>query len=577
MAPRAVRLVLIAAAAGTARAGDKELEVQLRQLEQELRENQAQIKALEGAAEAEHARQLNDANMSPNAKPSIFGDGPGTRSYRADESFVGAMNHAWLIICGSLVMFMQAGFALLEAGTCRRKFVQNILLKNLTDVAVGTLGWWSFGWSFAYSGPTETIDGTDYKDNGFIGYEEFFAHHFTVARADGQQEPSNKMVNWFFQWAFASAAATIVSGGVAERMKFPGYCIYSFLLTSFVYPVIVAWTWGYGFLAKVGVGYMDFAGSGIVHMTGGIGALVGSVIAGQREGPDGKRFKSPMMKFEPILADGEVDEFAPHNMALVAFGTLILWFGWYGFNCGSTLAMDGIETGYKAAHVAMTTTLAASVGGLTAFCLRYVLIKKYDVGAFCNGILAGLVSITAPCSNVDHGVAIVIGILGALIYQGASSLLKLVKIDDPLDAFPIHGACGAWGVFAAALFDWGHAFKTVHGWNGFKCVTDTNGACKGDGGTDAVGGELIGANLLEILVICAWTAAFSGMIFLPLKAVGWLVATPEEQREGFDEAKHTPTKAYDYSQMGRSLEQERNEQMPARSEQERARPEENNA
>eukprot|EP00415_Alexandrium_ostenfeldii_P001218 UN1218 len=209
--------------------------------------------------------------------------------------------------------------------------------------------------------------------------------------------------------------------------------------------------------------------------------------------------------------------------------------------------MDGIEAGFKAAHVAMTTTLSAASGGLTVFCLRYVLIKKYDVGAFCNGILAGLVSITAPCSNIDTGSAVAVGLIGGLIFQGTSSLMELVKIDDPLDAFAVHGACGMWGVMAAALFDWGHAFSSVHGWNGFKCITDSNGNCQA-----GLGGELIGVNLAEIVCVTLWVAAWSTVIFFPLKLMGWLVASPEEQEMGFDEAKHSPPKAYDYSQGGAS-------------------------
>merc|ERR1712187_141612 len=237
-----------------------------------------------------------------------------------------------------------------------------------------------------------------------------------------------------------SAAATIVSGGVAERMSFPGYLVYSFLMTSFIYPVCVAWTWGYGWLgAGAGVGWnmsgsFDFAGSGIVHMTGGVGALVGAIIVGARKG----RWEKP-------------EEFEPHSLPLVVLGTFILWFGWYGFNCGSTLGLSSTSTGEQAAQVAMNTTIAAAVGGLVVFGLRAILLKGlYDIGGFCNGILAGLVSITAPCGTVHSHDAFVIGLLGGFVYQGSSVLLKTLRIDDPIDAFAVHGACGAWGVLAAA-------------------------------------------------------------------------------------------------------------------------------
>ncbi|CAJ1348866.1 unnamed protein product [Effrenium voratum] len=364
--------------------------------------------------------------------PSIHGATTNvTRAYTASEEVKGALDHMWLIVCGAMVMFMQAGFAMVESGCCRAKNVQNILLKNLSDVCVGTIGWWFSGWAIAYGGPMK--DGL--LENGFMGHEQWFGIGFVGYKQDGQLEPTTGMLNWFFQWAFCSAAATIVSGGVAERVSFGGYVCYSFLMTAFVYPVIVAWTWGYGWLASINsAGFMDFAGSGVVHMTGGVGALVGAVIAGPRTG----RFENP-------------EQFGPHSLPLMVLGTFIL----YGFNCGSTLGMNSISSGFMAAQVAMNTTIAAATGGLVVFILRLAMTRKYDIGGFCNGILAGLVSITAPCGNVECGSAFGIAILGACVYQGASSLLQKLKVDDPIDAFAVHGAAGAWGVLAAALFDWG--------------------------------------------------------------------------------------------------------------------------
>mmetsp|Transcript_34142 Transcript_34142/g.105035 ORF Transcript_34142/g.105035 Transcript_34142/m.105035 type:complete len:543 (-) Transcript_34142:61-1689(-) len=523
--PSGLRRLALAAALVAGAAADADLEAKLADLEQQFKANHAEIEALEVAqvAKAAEARRLSTLPAS------IYGASNTTRAYTVEESLMGALTHIWLILCGALVMFMQAGFAMLEAGTCRRKFVQNILLKNLTDVAVGTLGWWIFGWSFAYSGPY-TDDGL--LKNKFAGKDSFAGHHFATEMSDGQQEPTTNELNWFFQWAFASAAATIVSGGVAERVKFPGYVVYSFLLTSFIYPIVVAWTWGYGWLNDINAaGYMDFAGSGIVHMTGGVGALVGAIIAGPRNGRFDKREKD------------ETDPFAPHSIPLMVLGTFILWFGWYGFNCGSTLAMTGIEDGFKAAQVAMNTTIAASVAGLLVFLLRFAILRLYDVTAFCNGVLAGLVSITAPCGNVECGSALAIGIVGALLYEGTSQLLKKVKIDDPLDAFPVHGACGAWGVFAAALFDWGKSFKTVHAWQAFRCIRDENDVnCAGL--ADGLGKKLIAANCLEILSIVGWVGGLSVVIFLPLKLLKFLVATPDEQDAGFDVKKHSPPRGY---------------------------------
>eukprot|EP00930_Biecheleria_cincta_P009284 TRINITY_DN1109_c0_g1_i1.p1 TRINITY_DN1109_c0_g1~~TRINITY_DN1109_c0_g1_i1.p1 ORF type:complete len:544 (-),score=95.97 TRINITY_DN1109_c0_g1_i1:392-2023(-) len=448
------------------------------------------------------------------------------RAFTDIENLQQALDHTWFILCGAMVMFMQAGFAMVESGCCRAKNVQNILLKNLTDVCVGTLGWWMSGWAFAYGGPM--VDG--YLENGFIGTDQFFGAGFMSTPKAGMIEPTGAIKSWFFQWAFCGAAATIVSGGVAERVNFPGYCIFSFVMTAFIYPVCVAWTWGYGFLAKdiSDVGYMDFAGSGVVHMTGGVGALVGAIIAGPRMG----RFDNP-------------DAFNPHSLPLIVLGTFILWFGWYGFNCGSTLGMTTAAKGMMAAQVAMNTTIAGATGGLTVFTLRLALLKKYDIGGFCNGILAGLVSITAPCGNVEVGPAFVIALIGGFLYQGASALLRKVKVDDPIDAFAVHGVCGAWGTLAAALFDWGDGFDLYHGWSGFACAQDASGVClKG-----AWGGGMA-ANVVEVLAIASWVAAWSTIIFLPLRLANFLRASDSVQQEGFDAAKHSPSKAYAMGEPG---------------------------
>merc|ERR1712048_978051 len=357
------------------------------------------------------------------------------------------------------------------------------------------------------------------------GTEGWFGMGYLETDADGKQTPvGGKMLNWFFQWAFCSAAATIVSGGVAERVKFPGYVIYSLLMTAFIYPVVVAWTWGYGWLADLNdIGFMDFAGSGIVHMTGGVGALVGAICSGPRNG----RWENP-------------DLFVPHSLPLVVLGTFILWFGWYGFNCGSTLGLSDASTGEMAAHVAMNTTIAAATGGLVVFLLRVAILKgAYDIGGFCNGILAGLVSITAGCGNVDCGSAFVIGVIGGFVYQGASVLLKKLKIDDPIDAFAVHGAAGAWGVMGCALFDWGKGVDYSHGWGGFDCGRDDDGKC-----IEGLNTQLIVANFVEVIAISAWVAILSLAVFVPLRFLGFLRADDDLQEAGMDMAKHSPSKAY---------------------------------
>lgn len=446
-----------------------------------------------------------------------------------DYSVAQPLDTMWLLLCGALVMFMQCGFAMLEAGCCRMKNVQHILLKNFTDVCVGTLGWFIFGYTFAYRGEYDE-DGS-LKNGGFIGYEAFAGVGFYETGNNGIKTintPTLKgdytmYIHWFFQWAFCTAAATIVSGGVAERVNFKGYVIYSFFMSTFIYPVLVAWTWGYGWIAGEvnDVGYIDFAGSGIVHMAGGVGALMGALLAGSRK----DRWLHP-------------EDFCLHSLPLVVLGTFILWFGWYGFNCGSTLSMKTDSDAAKAALVAMNTTTSAAAGGITALFVQFLVTQKYDLGGLCNGILAGLVSITAPCSNVDIGTAIVIGMLGGYICVMTSLMLKRLHVDDPLDAFPVHGACGAWGVLAAALFDWGEGFKYANGWSGFTCA-------KGEDGCDEHGwSKTFAANMVEILMVIVWVGGLSGILFSILKLLGLLTLGDEEQDVGADVAEHTPTTAY---------------------------------
>merc|ERR1712048_599149 len=342
---------------------------------------------------------------------------------------------------------------------------------------------------------------------------------------------TTSQLNWFFQWAFCSAAATIVSGGVAERIMFPPYALFSFLMTGFVYPIVVAWTWGYGWLAAINdVGYMDFAGSGVVHLTGGIGALVAAIIVGPRTG-----------RFDPARAE----EFAPHNLSLCVLGTFILWFGWYGFNCGSTLSLHSATTGAMAAQVAMNTTISAATGGLVVLVLRLGITfktegsPKYDLNGMCAGILGGLVSITAPCGTVECGSSVAIGLIGGIFYVGSSAGLKKAGIDDPLDAFPVHGACGIWGVLAAAFFDWGVGFDYAHGWSGYSCVQGDDGNCLEGGWV-----MLFTANIVEIFAIIAWTGALTAIILLPMRLAGILRATEDVQVEGLDFGKHSPNTGY---------------------------------
>jgi Amt family ammonium transporter len=279
-----------------------------------------------------------------------------------------AMDTMWLLVCGFLIMLMQAGFAMVESGTCRTINVSNILLKNMVDVCVGTLCWFAFGYSFAYG-----FDSTKADTDVFAGNMNYFGHEFLESNENGDQVATNHPRDWFFQWTFCATGATIVSGGVAERVQFPGYLIFTICMTTYIYPIVVAWMWSTnGWLTAGGknhlneVGFNDFAGSGIVHMTGGVAALVGACAVGPRNG----RFNESGV---------DQDAFSPHNLPFLVLGTFILWFGWYGFNCGSTLGVSG-GLDKLAAVVAMNTTISASVGGLGVLVLRLAVTKKFDVG-----------------------------------------------------------------------------------------------------------------------------------------------------------------------------------------------------
>jgi Amt family ammonium transporter len=425
-----------------------------------------------------------------------------------------AMSHMWLIVCGALVMFMHAGFAMLESGCCRANFAQSVLAKNLLNCCVSTVGWWLLGWGVAYG---------DVPQNGFIGHEQFaWNMGFGTEQLDSQSGvvkivQGDDNLNWFFQWAFCMTSATIVSGAVAERLQLGGYCLFCLLMTAFVYPVVVAWTWSLtGWLNNVGGNcYMDFAGSGIVHLTGGTGALVGAIITGRRKG-----------RFEEGVDQSQFD---PHNVSFVALGTIILWFGWYGFNCGSTLGMSK-DKGRLAAQVAVNTTLAAASSGLLVGLVRRAQTHKWSTVSMCGGILAGLVSITAPCGNVHTYFAPLIGAIGGLIYMAAGDLIRKLKIDDPVEAVPVHGACGIWGVLAAAIFDWGPG-KQYHAWYGFEPTPDATKA----------GG--LAANVVGIIAIMAWSGSMLTVIFSALKALNLLRISEEAELLG-DEMKFAPQAAY---------------------------------
>jgi Amt family ammonium transporter len=424
------------------------------------------------------------------------------------------IDYLWVLIAGALVFFMQCGFTLLEAGAIKSSNVQNILFKNTMDACIGSLVWFLFGYCVAYGD-------SDSKDaNPFIGVENIVL----------ENEDWN---GFFFQWAFAATAATIVSGSVAERCSLTAYFTYTVFITVWVYPCVVHWMWdSHGWLSpfsnnpKVFNGVIDFAGSGVVHMVGGFSGLAGAYMCGPRF----RRFDDSDEAKSSKYFDELKHQFKfGHNVPFQVFGTFILWTGWYGFNCGSTLAANGVM--HLASRVAVTTTLAAASGGIVCAFLAKMHTRMQDekkegywsIPAVCNGILAGLVSITAGCATIQTGWAIFVGSFGALLYYSSSNMLEKLRIDDPLDAFSVHGACGTWGVLAAALF---------------AIDKDYIDYAYGSTIADTPYGERLLAAIVAVLVIAGWTLVNSGMMFGILKKIGILTVDEHVQRSGLDEHEH---------------------------------------
>lgn len=403
---------------------------------------------------------------------------------------------------------LQSGFALLEAGTIRSKNVRNILLKNVIDACVAAIAWWAVGDAFAYG--NTSCDNA----NPFIGTSNFFS-------SDSSSYGSTYFAQWLFAYGFSATASTIVSGAVAERTQFRSYLIYTCLVSAFIYPVVVHWVWSpYGWLSahkrncSTGesdplfsgtTGFMDFAGSAVVHMVGGAAALVGSIVVGPRIG----RF-----------SHGVVVHFDNSNSTQMVLGTLILWLGWYGFNAGSTGCMFGCMG--NAALAAANTTISIAAGGLMCLLAAILVGSPGDISTLLNGILAGAVSITASCALVEPYAAFVIGLISALVYLGSSKLLLALQIDDPLDASPVHLFCGCWGVIAAGFFAVEGKVKSVYGYAGGW------GVLYGGGGTQ------LGIQVLGAVVIAAWSASLAGAMFLVLKVFKCLRVSKTVELEGLD-------------------------------------------
>lgn len=389
----------------------------------------------------------------------------------------------WTLIAAFLVFFMQAGFAMVEAGFIRAKNTGNVLMKNLLDFAMGAIAYWVLGFGLMFGKSAGGFVGT----TGFMfqGAEEWTYTFF------------------MFQLVFAATAATIVSGAMAGRTKFSSYLIYSFIVSLVIYPISGHWAWGslYGVAGDSSagwlesLGYMDFAGSGVVHMVGGVLGLVGAIFLGPRIG----KYKK----------DGTAVPIPGHNLPLAALGVFILWFGWYGFNPGSTTTGTP-DIGY----IAMTTTLGAAAGVLGALFTSWIVLKVPDIGMTLNGALAGLVAITAPCATVDPWAAAVIGLVGGiLVVLSVLFVDRVLKIDDPVGAFSVHGVNGIWGVLATGIF--------------------LNELPEGVTRLQQIGTQAIG-----VLAIGGWAAITGIILFGILKATHGLRVSKEDEIMGLDLSEH---------------------------------------
>ncbi len=397
------------------------------------------------------------------------------------------LDNIFIFLAAVLVLFMQAGFALVESGLTRAKNASNIMMKNMMDACIGILVFAAVGYSIAYPG--------DF--NGWVGFAQFGVADFMTIEAASGLIPS---VDFFFQAVFAATAATIVSGAVAGRTQFRGYLLYSLVLTALIYPIVVSWQWGGGWLAERG--FVDFAGSGLVHMVGGIAALMGAIIIKPRLGKFG--------------ADGKPNAMPGHSMPLAILGVMVLFVGWFGFNPGSQLAAD-----LAVPVLAALTAFAAAAGGAAAMVTSWAVLKKPDVSMTGNGMLAGLVAICSGIGDMTPVGTLITGAVAGTIVVVAVLGIERMGIDDPVGAFSVHGVCGFWGLIATGLF---------------ATTSGTNGAVDGlfaGGGAGLLVDQVVGG-----LAIAAFVAVTSGLLFAGLMAAGLLRVSEEEELVGLDVSEH---------------------------------------
>lgn len=435
-----------------------------------------------------------------------------------------AIDTIWVLVTAMLVFWMNAGFALVESGLCRAKNCTNILAKNFIVFAASTLSFWILGWGLMF-GDGNSFIGTQGlwflsgQDNSPALGEAYMASNpFSTEKYQGVYSSINwtctpLWAKFFFQLVFAGTAATIVSGAVAERIKFGAFLLFSFLLVAFLYPITGHWIWGGGFLS-VG-NFRDFAGSTVVHSVGGWAALAGVIVLGPRFGKFGK--------------DGKINPIPGHNLTSAALGVLILWLGWFGFNPGSTM---GAGNGAAIAHVLVNTNIAAATGSLGALVAAWLLLKKPDLTMILNGCLAGLVAITAPCAFTSIGSGATIGLVAGVIVVLAVIAFDKLRLDDPVGALSVHLVCGIWGTLALGLF---YNYDIASSIAALPPV----GA---DGKTiDAAHWSAMSQTMVQlkgILAAGAFTFIAALVFWFAIKAVFGIRVSQEEEIEGLDIGEH---------------------------------------
>jgi ammonium transporter, Amt family len=406
-----------------------------------------------------------------------------------EETILGlqiGIDNMWLLVAGFLVMFMQPGFALVEAGFTRSKNTANIVMKNLMDFAIGSLLYWTIGFTLMYG---DTVAG-------------LFAIPDLFFMSDGYGDNYADYSDLFFQTVFCATAATIVSGAMAERTEFKAYLIFTIVISVFIYPISGHWTWGGGWLSQLG--FHDFAGSSIVHSVGAWVGLAGAAIIGPRIGKYNKQ--------------GKPNAIPGHNLLLGALGVFILWFGWFGFNPGSQLAAAGTDNAVAIGHIAVTTNLAAAAGAIAAMMVSWFRYKRPELSLSLNGALAGLVAITAGTNVVDPVGAVIIGGLAGIILPFAVEFFdKVVKVDDPVGAISVHGVSGAFGTLMVGLFHTENGLFYGGGWS------------------------QLGIQAIGVVAFFAWAFGTGLILFSILKKLKILRVSKRVEEEGLDIYEHGET------------------------------------